>query len=555
MELKDFVVALRKRWFVIVLLALVGAGWGYHQVSQLTPTYRSTSKVFVSLTRGDTVAELVQGSTYTQNLVASFAQLATMPVVLDPVIKDLGLDTTAKSLAGVVQADALLDVVIIEISASSTDPEQAADIANAVAAQLSKTVRDVTPTTTTGGPSVNMTIVSQAAPARFPYSPNKKLGIAKPALIGTALGAALALLASRLDTRLRSAKDFPKPERPVLGQIAYDRRLRKLGPRAILANRHGGLAEAYRRLRTNLQFVNASVPVGTVLVTSSVPGEGKSTTAVSLALAMAEKRKRVLLVDADLRRPSVARLCGLEGAVGLSTILVGEATIADVAHPWGLDSLDVIPAGAIPPNPSQLVDSDAMERFLSAASTDYDFVILDTPPVLSLTDAAVLAKRTDGTIVVAGCRKVRRAQLVETLGTLDAIGVNIVGLVANGVRQRGHDRLYGYGEPRWRDRFLRRRRHTGRRSTTSAGAATTAADPGTVPDDIDELAITTSTDAGSGELRVPAPRDSASVAAKPIEPDDAHDDHDAHAGSTQPDKSPAHAAAGDGGRTDSGGEG
>ncbi|MBD8059607.1 polysaccharide biosynthesis tyrosine autokinase [Cellulomonas sp. JH27-2] len=552
MELKDFVVALRKRWFIIVVLALVGAGWGYHQVSQVTPTYRSTSKVFVSLTRGDTVAELVQGSTYTQNLVASFAQLATMPVVLDPVIDELGLDTNAKSLAGVVQADALLDVVIIEISASSTDPQQAADIANAVAAQLSKTVRQVTPTTTNGGPSVNMTIVSQAAPARFPYSPKKKVGIAKPALIGVALGAAIALLASRLDTRLRSAKDFPgQPERPVLGQIAYDRRLRKLGPRAILANRHGGLAEAYRRLRTNIQFVNASAPVSTVLVTSSVPGEGKSTTAISLALTMAEKRKRVLLVDADLRRPSVARLCGLEGAVGLSTILVGEATIEDVAHPWGLDSLAVVPAGAIPPNPSQLVDSEAMEKFLVTARSQYDFVIIDTPPVLSLTDAAVLAKRTDGAIVVAGCRKVRRAQLVETLNALDAIGVNVIGLVANGVRQRGHDRLYGYGEPRLRDRIFRRHRRGTRSGETSVAVQTSLADAGDTPDGIDELAVAATTESRATDLRLPAPRESASEKTSPDEQDALDDDPE----SKDVDKSPAHAAAGDGGRTDSGGEG
>lgn len=466
MELADFVAALRKRWWVLVVLVLVGGVYGYAQVAKEDPVYRSTAKVFVSLTQGDTVAELVQGSTYTQNLVASFAELATQPIVLQPVIDDLDLDESAKSLAGSVQADALLDVVIIEISASSKDPHQAASIANAVTTQLAKTVREVTPTTTEGGPSVSMTVVSEAVPSRFAYGPNTKLAVGTPALAALLLGFVITLLAARLDTRVRSAQDFPDhPERPVLGTIGYDRRVRRDGPRVVLDHPHGALAESYRRLRTNLQFVNASASTNMIVVTSSVPGEGKSTTALGIAMAVAERRRHVLLVDADLRRPSIARLCGLEGSVGLSTLLVGEASIEDVAHPWGPVGLHVLPAGQRPPNPSQLVDSDAMESFLASARTKYDFVVLDAPPALALNDAAALATRVDGAVVVAGCRTVRRAQLVETLRSLDAIGVNVIGLVANSARVRRRDDLYGYGERTSRRRWWRRRTAAGPQPT------------------------------------------------------------------------------------------
>jgi capsular exopolysaccharide synthesis family protein len=456
MELTDLLAALRKRWYVLVALALVGAGLGYYQFSQAVPQYRSTSRVFVSLTRGDTVAELVQGSTYTQNRVASFAELATQPVVLDPVIQQLGLNVTAKTLSRNVQADAPTNVVIIDISASDPQPQRAALIANAVAAQLSTTVAKVTPTTSTGGSAVQMTVIAPAEPALSPFSPSRKIAIGGPALIGLVLGFLIALLASRLDTRVRTAADFPGPiERAVLGQIPFDRRLPGQPGRAIGADPRGALAESYRRLRTNLQFVDASEHVRSFVVTSSIPSEGKSTTALNLAFALAEKHQRVLLVDADLRRPSIARWCGLEEAAGLSTVLVGEATLDEVAVPWGTEGLSVIPAGSLPPNPSQLVDSDAMVHFLEAARMAYDIVVIDTPPVLAVADASILARRTDGAVVVAGSRKVRRAQLLETLESLDTIGAKVIGLVESGVRMRGHDRLYGYGSPTARSRFTR----------------------------------------------------------------------------------------------------
>lgn len=457
MELADLVAALRKRWFVLVVLAAVGAGVGYYQYAQETPAYRATAKVWVSPTRGDTTAEWVQGQTFTQNLIASIAALATTPAVLDPVVDDLGLQTSAKALAGSVRADSPLDLMFVEISATNRDPEVAAEIANAVATELSSTVQDITPRTEKGDPSVALTVVSAATPAGTPFSPSLKRSVGVPAAAGLLLGFVIAVLWSRLDTRVRSPRDFPgSPERPLLGSVPFDRGLRSEGPAAFALRPRGALAESYRRIHTNLQFVTASTRSRVVVVTSSVPGEGKSTTALALAMAIAEKRQRVLLVDADLRRPSVARMVGIEGAAGLSTVLVGEATIEDVVQVWGPAGLHVMPAGQLPPNPSQLIDSAAMASFLAAASAMYDVVVLDTPPMLALTDAAVLAKRADGAVVVAGCRRVRRQQLAETLRQLDAIDVAVLGLVANGVREKSHDRLYTYEDrPR---RWARRRR-------------------------------------------------------------------------------------------------
>lgn len=461
MELGEYLAALRKGWVVIALLALLGGGAGYAQAAAGTPTYRSSSTVFVSLTRGETVSELVQGATYTQNLVESFVQLATMPVVLEPVIEELGLTTSPRALAATVTADSPLNTVIIQISAVNQNPQRAADVANAVASHLSNTAKDLSPTAADGAASLEMTVIAEAQPSSTPFSPRPKVDAIAGFGAGLGLGVLLALARAQLDTRIRTAKDLPtSPARAMLGQIPYDRVLSKR-PRALLEDPHSPLAESYRRLRTNLQFLDASAPLRSFVITSSVPGEGKSTTAVNLALIMAETGSRVLLVDADLRSPSVADICGLEGKAGLSAVLIRDAEPDDVAQPWGVPGLHIITAGQIPPNPSQLLDSDAMATFLQTVTEQYDLVILDTAPLLAVTDGAVLARRTDGAVVVARSRKVRRPVLAEALASLDSAGAVCLGLLVNGRPVPRSELRYGYGaKPGRHARRLRRRRRS-----------------------------------------------------------------------------------------------
>jgi capsular exopolysaccharide synthesis family protein len=469
MEIGEYLAALRKRWYVIVVLALVGAGFGYQQAQASTPMYRSTAKVFVSLARGDTVADLVQGSTYTRNLVESYVQLSTVPAVLEPVIAKLDLPVSAKQLAASVHAEAPLDTMLIEISATSPSPERASTVANAVATQLSKTVESLSPTSTDGVASVKITMVGEATPAGVPFSPKTKLLVATGGAAGLAIGFIIALAWARLDTKVRDTTDLPRePARPLLGVIPHDRSISTEGPRTIIEHPRGALAEAYRRVRANLDFLDSTDPVKAFVVTSTVPREGKSTTSVSLALALADTGRRVLLVDADLRRPAVARICGLEGEVGLTTILARKATLAEVRQPWGVEGLDVVTAGRVPPNPTQLIDSAAIAAFLEEAKASYDMVIVDTSPLLAVSDAAVLARRTNGAIVVARARKVDKHHLDEALTTLDTLGAPCLGLVLNsGPRQR-RATSYGYMEPRRRPRPGRR---TGR-DTASAEVAT-----------------------------------------------------------------------------------
>ena len=474
MSLSDYLGMLRHNWFLIVALGVLGAGGAYAYAASLSPVYQATASLYVSVPGGESVGELVQGATYARGRIDSYAELATKPYVLDPVIAELGLDRSASSLRGDVSVTRTLDTEILDVRAKSTDPARAASLANAVSLQLARAVTELETVAGDTGPSVRLTVIAEATEPRFPVEPSKRLYAATGLILGIALGVGIALMRAVLETRVRSVRDVRRvTDAAVLSSIRYDRRSGK-DPLTVKSNPLGDRAEAYRRLRTNLRFLNLPEPSARIAVTSSVPQEGKTTTAINLAIAMAEGASRILLIDADLRRPAVSRYLGLEGAAGLTTVLIGEATAADVIQPWG-DSLDVLAAGQLPPNPSEILDSDEMGRLLDGLSQHYDVILLDTPPLVPVTDAAALSRFVDGTLMVVGCQTVRRSQLDEALGALETVGARVLGLVLNQVSSKeiGTTYVYGHkaGQRRPWNRKARRRSH-GHRTQHEAQART-----------------------------------------------------------------------------------
>ena len=213
--------------------------------------------------------------------------------------------------------------------------------------------------------------------------------------------------------------------------------------RSATTNSRTARAEALRQLRTNLQFVDVDQPVKTLVITSAIPGEGKSSTACNLALLFAETGRRVLLIDADLRRPRIADYFGLEGAVGLTTILAGRATPEDVVQPWS-DGLWVLPSGFVPPNPSELIGSRHMADLLGGFREAFDMVILDCPPLLPVTDGAVAAARADGALLLARAGKTTSTQITAAVNALHKVDARLLGCVFNMVRSDGGDAYQYY---------------------------------------------------------------------------------------------------------------
>ncbi|WP_456787940.1 polysaccharide biosynthesis tyrosine autokinase [Cellulomonas sp. P5_C5] len=446
MEPSEYLALLRKHWLMIAMLGVIGFVGGYAYSQTIPPSYRATASLFVSEQAGATVGESLQGSTYAQNRIESYAQLATKAYVLDPVIQELGLDTTARSLAHSVEATSPINSLILDISAVSGNPAKSADIANTVSTELARAVERIegagSDDDTT--PHVGMTVISPATAPSFAFTPNTKLNAATGLVVGLAIGVVLALARTILDTRVRTQKDIRRvSDVAVLSTVRYDRK--SAHEAAVMRSQpFGDQAEAYRRLRTNLRYLNLRGPNRSIVVTSSLPTEGKTTTSINLAWAMAEGGARVLLVDADLRRPSIARHLGIEGTVGLTTVLIGEATVADVVQRWG-DMLDVLPSGQVPPNPSELLDSTTMVDLLADLAASYDVVILDSAPLLPVTDAAVLSRLTDGALVVVGSKRVHRHQLADGLATLSTAGGRVLGLVFNRVSGKDVGATYVYG--------------------------------------------------------------------------------------------------------------
>lgn len=446
MELRDYLRILHRNWVLILALTILGGAGAYGYSLAQTPSYEANTQLYVSV-RSDSsgISELAQGTSFARQAVVSFVDVVDSAVVLDRVINDLNLDETAQELASKIDASSPTNSVIIAIRASDTSAERAAAIANSVGNNFADVV--VNRLEKPEGDAASLVRVETIEPALVPTSPasphtpvNIVLGIA----VGLALGLAVAVLRSILDTRIHSLHDIESAtEAPVLGGIALDPDAKKR-PLIVHADPRNPRAESFRSLRTNLQFVDVDGASRSFVVSSAGPGEGKSTTTANLAIALAETGARVALVDGDLRLPRVADYMGLEGGVGLTDVLIGRAELVDVLQQWGTGKLFVLPSGRTPPNPSELLGSQAMQRTLGALEEAFDYVLVDAPPLLLVTDAAVVSRFTSGVLMVAASGTTKKPQLTAAVEKLNAIGSRLFGVIVTMLPAKGPD-SYGYG--------------------------------------------------------------------------------------------------------------
>ena len=281
-----------------------------------------------------------------------------------------------------------------------------------------------------------------------PISPRTRLNLLLGLLLGGLIGVGIAVLRHTLDTSVKSSEALEEAaDSTPLGTVIYDP---DAGASPLVTLRGTPRAEAFRTIRTNLQYVDVDNPPRSVVVTSSLPGEGKSTTACNLAIAVAQAGAKVLLLEADLRRPKVAEYLGVDGSRGLTDVLIGKAPLDSTIIHWNRGMMDFLPAGAIPPNPSELLGSRHMADLLKYLRSRYNVVIIDAPPLLPVTDAAILATVVDGAILVAKYGSTTSEQVADSADALRQVNARILGTVLNfaPVRRRkkyGYGYEYGYG--------------------------------------------------------------------------------------------------------------
>lgn len=428
--------ALKKRWYVIAVATAVAGIVGVTMSLLATPVFQSTATLFVSISQGSTGSDLNQGTAYAQNQMQSFAQLATSSRVLEPVIDELGLDMTPHALARNVQVVTPSNTVILSIQASSTSPERAAQIANTIAESLADTVKEVSPTSPEGAPSIAATLVDTAVAPTFQVSPNKPRDTILATAVGFLVGIALALIYTLLDTRIPTASALRNAvPLPVLGVISRVRNKQGVGL-VVAQDPLGHTSEEFRRVRSALTYAGVSDRLQRILITSTAESEGKSTFSANFALTLAELRSRVLLIDADFRKPRISDVFGVEGAVGLTSVLLGDASFEQARINRAGTSLDILTAGTIPPNPSEMLASDAMRELIESVAPQYDFVVIDSPPILSVADAGITSPLVDGAVLVVDAGSTRRSQLTQAITSFELAGGRIIGVALNKARQR-----------------------------------------------------------------------------------------------------------------------
>lgn len=448
MELADYLRILRNHWIAVtafVLLAAMAAfGW-----SSLQPkVYAASSSGFVTSGGGGDPGLDSLNDSLSKSRAASYVVLAKDRETASLVIDDLGLDTSPESLVGSIEAAQTPDTVIISITARAGTPEEAQRLADAWVGALAERVKDIE-AGKSGQQGMRIEVSESAQLPTSPVSPQVERNVLLGAVLGGLLGLGYAVVRSLLDRRIRSAEDVERDTGvPVVGSVPD---IGKAGGIFVgTATGNAALAaEGVRRLRTNLSYMDVDNPPRAIVVTSPKQGDGKSTVAANLAAAIAGSGQAVTLVDADLRRPTVAGLAGVDDTVGLTDVLSGRLELADAlqSHPT-IDHLSVLTSGSRPPNPSEILGSQAM-RGVIADLTAKGMLIIDAPPLLPVTDAAVVAHSADGAFVVVSAGRTLDTELDNALGHLRTVNARPLGIILNRVSKRtvgaGNYGHYGYG--------------------------------------------------------------------------------------------------------------
>ncbi|MFW5469308.1 polysaccharide biosynthesis tyrosine autokinase [Knoellia sp. CPCC 206435] len=439
-----YVQILIRRWRTLAAVALSVLAVSAFMTLLATPMYTSSTQFFVSTADSASSSQLAQGGAFTQQRVKSYSQLLRSPRLLNPVISKAGIKDSAADLADRITAATPPDTVLIDVSVIDPSPTKARDVAQAIAEVFPTVVADLERVTPDAPSPVKVSLLREPVVASTPVAPRPARNLALGLVLGLVAGFGAAVAKHLLDTKLRTKQDVEAlTDAVILGGIPFDDDASK-HPLIIQADPHAGRAEAFRSLRTNLQFVDATEHPRVIVVTSSIAGEGKSTTTANLALAMAESGASVCVVEGDLRRPRLLTYLGLEGSVGLTDVLIGRYGLDDVLQPFGAHSLTVLGAGASPPNPSELLGSTAMRNVLDDLRRRFDFVLIDGAPVLPVTDSTVLTRLTDGAIIVAGSGVVTKDQFDHALETFETVKGTVLGVVLNRVPRQTRGGYYDY---------------------------------------------------------------------------------------------------------------
>ena len=455
---------LKKHWNLIlrnlstfIVLLIAGSSIGLFTSIVSPKIYEAESQIFISTpTPVLDIAALQQGSSFAEQRVVSYARLINGPLTLAPVIDKLALNMSTSKLAGKIKSSAPLGTVLINISVSDISGERAAAIANAVALQFGETIQTLELPEMGSSSGVKSTMVRSATVPNSPSSPNLKVNVLIGLMFGFSIACFIGILRQIFDNSVKNANHLAGHQ--LLSTIMFDNDAIE-NPIISESNAYSIRAESFRHLRTALKLPNSENECEVIAITSAFPAEGKTVTSINLARSFAQTGLKVALVEADLRRPSFKKYFGSNNSEthGLTEILdlIDSKKVKRRIQDYfslsgtGNEIFEWLSSGKIPLNPAEKLGTKAMTKLIAALKNEYDIVIIDTPPALPVTDAAVISSIVDSVIVVARAGITKQAHLHGVFEVLNNMGAKIAGVVINMVPINTRGEEYGYAYNRY----------------------------------------------------------------------------------------------------------
>jgi capsular exopolysaccharide synthesis family protein len=502
LDLRYYLSLILHWWWLIVLAALLAGGASYLISNRMTPYYQSSTTVLVNAAPASKVSDY-NSVMMSEQLTSTYAQMMSKDAVLNQVAKQVGLSNPPDQIKKWITVTPVRDTQLIQVMVETTDPELSAKIANAIVdvftiqiqdiqtqrfsqsksaletqlADYEKQIADMTSevlkTSTTDqkdrlnekitqyrgmyanllqsyeqirlseAQSVSTVVqVESAVPNLLPVKPKVMQNTLLAAVVGILLAAGLIFVREAFDDTVKTPDDISRKFKlPVLGVITHH----ESDPETpiAMASPRSPVTESYRTLRTNLGYTNVDRKLSTIMITSAEPGEGKSTITSNLGVVMAQNGKRVIALDCDLRHPCLHANFGLTNRQGMSTLLSQNSEAnTDIFNPTKEKGLYVISTGPIPPNPAEMLGSQRLQSILKWMKETTDVILIDTPPILAVSDPVILAPSLDGVVLVVRPGKTRQGALKQAIEQLQLVNARILGVVLNNVVTKG--KAYGY---------------------------------------------------------------------------------------------------------------
>lgn len=432
---------LRRAWLVALAAAVCAGLTLVSTLLLVTPKYQASTKLYVNNRASDSGSITSSDISTSRNLVDTYIIILNTPETLNAVIDYAGVDRDYEALSRMISASAVDNTEIFQVTVTGTDPEELLRIAQAIAHILPLQIADTIESST------SVKVVQAPLLPTAPSSPSYALSALVGLLAGGALAVAVIVIRALVDTTIRTEEDIAQLcHHPILAAIPdmNGEGKGKVGrpnsePIALVGGQISfAAAEAYKLLRAKLQFSFSESGCHVIGLSSALSGEGKSLSSVNLAYSLAELGKKVLLIDCDMRRPTLAEKLGIQKFPGFSSYLTGQEALEGLIRPSGLlEELHVITAGQNPPNPNELLSSAKMSAAMEALRRRYDYVLLDLPPVGEVSDAITVTAVADGILLVVRENFCHRQVLAHTLQQFAYVNARLLGLVVNCAAEKG----------------------------------------------------------------------------------------------------------------------